>query len=345
MQPVLDAYNCEAKSIDELVAMVEASGRPAWLEPKLDGFRLICHVVSDTHVEMWTRSLKPQHDDTRTKIPHIAEELLKTFPVGTVIDGEVMAMRVLDDGTIENNFETVQSVMLSGIDTAIFKGKTTKLQYSIFDITHNGEMDIRDAPLSTRRKLLETYIDARDDLTYITAVATWPVDADTHWALVKIGFEGSVVKFADTPYLSGKRGKGWYKVKEQPTIDAVIVGYLDGNGKFAGKVGAVLFGQPVMGSPYEKAFMNGQLDKDVKIELMPLPHIVRGQCSGMDDAERDLISQNRDEFLGTVIEVGHNGVFPGGVTLRHPQFKQFRPDKPASDVIWENGTELTGGRK
>jgi ATP-dependent DNA ligase len=90
------------------------------------------------------------------------------------------------------------------------------------------------------------------------------------------------------------------------------MGYKEGQNGFTGMVGAIVFGQ------YDET---GALTE-------------RGRCSGMDLATRREISENRDGFLGSVIEVAHHGVIKN--KLRHPQFKRFRPDKNAEQVLIHN---------
>jgi bifunctional non-homologous end joining protein LigD len=321
---VLDAYNCQVASIEE----IEARQDEFVLEPKLDGFRLIT-VVKDDGVEMWTRSMKRQDG----KLPHVDDELRATFPPGTVLDGEVVALTHMGDGTVENRFEDVQSVMLSGVDKAREKGKRLKLKYVLFDITYNGGDDVRHAPLNKRLALLEAYLENNLERKYVGLSIQFPATRENHEALVKIGFEGSVAKELSGPYRSGDRGKGWFKIKHQPEVDCVILGYQAGKGKFGGQVGAVIFGQP-MGDRKAKA-------EEVAI-FDGVYYVIRGQASGMDDKERQYMTDNSGDLIGTVIEVAHMGLMKDSPKFRHPQFKAFRPDKPASEVVWDDGE---GGRR
>ena len=48
------------------------------------------------------------------------------------------------------------------------------------------------------------------------------------------------VKSLDATYRSGQRGAGWFKLKPQTTIDAVIMGYQEGRNGFSGLVGAIM---------------------------------------------------------------------------------------------------------
>lgn len=133
--------------------------------------------------------------------------------------------------------------------------------------------------------------------------------------LLAQGYEGSIVKWLDAPYRSGVRGQGFFKLKGTARIDAIVVGYEEGKGGFAGLVGALRFGQ------YDT---NGVL-------------VDRGSCSGMSMELRETISADRDAYLGAVIEIQHMGLQeptkanPHG-SFRHPQFKRLRLDKAPESV-------------
>lgn len=327
---ILDVMNCHPiKSVNDL-----PKGEYV-IEPKLDGFRLLA-IVADGKVEFYTRSKKRQDG----KLPHLEGELLN-FPEGTVFDGEIVALQQNADSTIVNDFEYVQSVMLSKPETAVRKQMDNRpLKYIAFDMLRYGKEDIRGKPYRDRVKAMNQVLGALD-LKYAAASVSWPAEDIIHNFLVAKGFEGSIVKDVNAPYTSGARGAGWYKNKEQPTIDAVIVGYKPGNGKFLGQVGAVFFGQPYIGSPLqgmtqieETAFLKKH--KIAIHEIDGIRYVERGHASGMDDDERRFMTDNQDKLIGTVIEAGHNGIFPNRVKMRHPQFLRFREDKPASEVVWHD---------
>lgn len=97
------------------------------------------------------------------------------------------------------------------------------------------------------------------------------------------------------------------------TSDVVITGYEPGKGKYAGTVGAIVFGQYLRNGGWTTL----------------------GTCSGMDDKLRRSLSH---EDLGKVIEIEHCGREPSGA-FRHPQFKRFRPDKDPESCIYYEGEQ------
>lgn len=95
----------------------------------------------------------------------------------------------------------------------------------------------------------------------------------------------------------------WFKLKPELTIDLVFTNITNGEGKYQGLVGSVVCRTA---EGYEVA-----------------------NVSGMDDDIRAYITKHWRSLLGSVVEVEYQGVGSLG-RLRHPRFKRFRDDKPAS---------------
>lgn len=325
-ETIYDVMNCKA-----VATVGELPTGDFVLEPKLDGFRLLAEVVQDG-VRFHTRSGKLKVDG---KLPHIADQLSAAFPPGTILDGEIVALRQEEGGYV-NDFEWVQGVMLSLPDRAVESQQRFGrwLQYVAFDMLRLGEEDLRGEKLVDRKNTLEATL-AVSQLVHVSGMPTFPATQEQHETLVQLGFEGSIAKEKSSTYQSGKRGRGWFKLKNQPTVDVVIIGYQDGReGKFFGQVGAVEFGQPVSPERLKELQANKKLEWRAIDGVM---YLKRGQCSGFDDAERRHITDNQGAYLGTVMEVAHMGIYPNGVTMRHPQFKSFRPDRTPESVEWHDG--------
>jgi ATP-dependent DNA ligase len=146
--------------------------------------------------------------------------------------------------------------------------------------------------------------------------------------------EGTIVKDPAKPYASGKRGHGWTKFKANDEMDVVIMGYKMGENSFTGLIGAIEFGQ------YQEqdscpACSNDPAGQRWLCSNRPHPMVLtpRGRCSGMDMKKRKEISADPEKFVGQVISLAYMGIMPSG-SPRHPQYKRFRPDKPAKDCTW-----------
>lgn len=131
-------------------------------------------------------------------------------------------------------------------------------------------------------------------------------DGPAAWQEHLRNIEGWVLKQANM--------SGWYKLKEERTIDLVVTGTKDGKGKNLGLVGSLLC-----------SLADGREVANV---------------SGMTDEERvDMSMLDEDELIGKVVEVKYQYVGDGG-RLRHPVFVRFRDDKTAEECTAEQDDEL-----
>lgn len=300
--------NLDIKKLGQMAAAGKAAdlARATVMEVKYDGHRAYFYRDVD-RVRLFARSGAEKTGLLRT-IPKI----LKRLPVGTWLDGELASFKA--DGT--NDWGVAQSVLGSDAYRADLEPKLT---FVVFDMMAYDSTDVRDAKLTDRREMLDLAFEKAGifDSQAIMRSPQFEASQEAYDALIENGHEGAIVKDPDAKYASGKRGRGWYKMKMTATADVVVMGTKDGKGKFTGMVGALVFGQ------YDA---DGNL-----VEL--------GACSGMDDALRADFTRQRDAgtLNGTVIEIAHMGVMPTG-GLRHPQYKRTRTDKdPLTVTVTDQG--------
>ena len=118
----------------------------------------------------------------------------------------------------------------------------------------------------------------------------------------KLGAEGLMVNLMDAPY-EFKRSKNILKVKVMQTVDLRIVGFEEGQGRNAGKLGAILV--------------------DFKGNKV-------GVGSGFTDFDREYIWKNQDQYLGKIAEIQYFEITKdktGTESLRFPVWKYLRTDK------------------
>lgn len=259
------------------------------MEPKIDGWRLQIE-VNDGQVRAWTRT---RHDASGKLI--VPEKLLAEIkvPGGFRLDGEVVYLN--EKGKPDYNFTA--RTMGSGVGVCRDKqfDQQRYLTFFAFDLLRQGEKDLRKVPYGLRRELLEALL--KDVGAFVQVI---PVDFPTieqHYKFTDQYGEGSVLKQITYPY-AGRRHKSWLKWKAEETIEVKIIGYKEGQGKFANMIGAITFQSP-----------DGTI----------------GNCSGMDDATREFITSHRGVLLNRTFEVKHYGRLVDG--YRHPQFVRFRADK------------------
>jgi DNA ligase-1 len=125
------------------------------------------------------------------------------------------------------------------------------------------------------------------------------------------GYEGIMIKNMDAPY-ECKRSDFWMKWKPTITVDLNIVGFEEGTGRNAGRLGAII----CEGVDNERT-------------------ICVNVGSGLSDANRDEYWLNRDKLLGDVVEVQADAVTQnqdGSYSLRFPRFLRFRGFEPGEKL-------------
>lgn len=119
-----------------------------------------------------------------------------------------------------------------------------------------------------------------------------------------------------------------YKVKQVDTVDVFITGIVMPDKTYTGQLENAKYfdddGEPVnrlWALGYANAFAIGAYDNDGYLR-----HIGT-VASGLNDEMRKEMAENPDKFIDEVISVTCMSVDKESHTLRHPRFKQMRPDK------------------
>lgn len=191
------------------------------------------------------------------------------------------------------------------IKTAI-KEQNPNLQWHCFAILHwpNVNVNIDYLPLQHCRELIEQV-----GLRFVPFV-------NLPNMVEAIALMGQIAKgVPDVEGLVFKNGNlaDWHKWKPRKTIDLIIKGFQQGQGKYLNEIGAIVC---KTSEGFEVA-----------------------NVSGMTDIQRQYMTQNADALIGKVIEVEYQDVGNHG-RLRHPVFKCWRDDKPATDCNIYQDDEL-----
>jgi bifunctional non-homologous end joining protein LigD len=208
--------------------------------------------------------------------------------------------------------------------------------YVIFDLLYLDGHSLLEKPYEERRRALDALG---------LGGPSWQVPAFQRAegrafldASRKQGLEGIVAKRLDSTYQPGRRSRDWLKVKNVRRQEVVIGGWVPGQGRRAGELGALLVGY------YEDDGGEARLRYAGKVG------------TGFDAAALRLLAErleplraNRSPFTGRrpqkdavfveprlVCEVEFSEWTSSG-TLRHPSYQGLRDDKPATDVVREGG--------
>jgi len=298
-----------------------------WLvEDKYDGIRAQAHVRGGT-VRLFSRTFS----EISRAFPEVVTALRDRTP-DAIFDGEIVAMR---DGAVLP-FRYLQP-RLQRVDPSPELQAEIPVRFVAFDVLAAGDRFLLDEPLVERRASVAARLTPGDAL----AVAPWrtlepgaspETIAELFDAARERGNEGLMLKRTDAPYVPGRRGKWWLKLKrELTTLDVVVVAVEWGHGK-----------RREMLSDYTFAVRRSASDP----ELLAIGKAY----SGLTDAE---IAEMTTWFLAhrigtyahrafavapqTVIEVAFDivqksALHPSGYALRFPRIVRLRPDKSPADI-------------
>lgn len=300
-----------AKDVGKTVAEAVAKCQRPVMEPKYDGWR--CIVIRDeAGVHIWNPSRNSDPSKNYDgQLPELEADLMK-LPVGTILDGELVALTYeVDEARWVNDFYRIHSVM-RGKDVAGLVAQREGIKLVAFDCP---VPNIATKTLPERREYIAALIESCD--LQMAELTTQQEATQENWdALVAMGFEGTVVKDEAKPYGFAKRGHGWFKVKNTRTIDCVVMDVLfDGKGRNAGLVGRMVVGQWKL--------------RESGSGLTDLVEVAKVNC--LNDKQRADCTAYPNKYVGQVIEVKIYGWDKDGP--RHPTPLRFREDKRSDECI------------
>jgi DNA ligase-1 len=305
-----------AESFEEAIR----SGNIA-VEWKFDGSRVQIHWGNGV-LKIYSRKL----ENVTNALPEIVEEVKRNVREGVILDGEVIAVK---DGR-PMPFQHVLRRFRRKHDVLKMVEKIP-LQLYVFDVLYaNGE--VIDMPLKERRNILKEYVNESERLKIAEQIITdekGTIERIFNEA-VNAGHEGVMLKNPNSPYIPGKRGKHWLKLKSvMETLDLVVVGGEWGEGKRSHLI-----------SSYELACLDTTTGKLLKVGRV---------ATGFTDEDLEELTEifkqiivyrhgKIVEFLPKyVFEVAYQEIqkspkYESGYALRFPRFIRLRDDKDVNEA-------------
>lgn len=345
--PVVAALCQRLNSSEEIV---EKMGK-VLAEPKYDGLRIQIHFSrkgfkNGLHYQAFTRNL-----DNVTKMFPELEKLGDWLDCqSAILDSEAIAVDK-KTGKFLAFQETIQRKRKYDIAA---KAEELPIRFLVFDILSlDGESLIdqgleerkaklrqvlKDSPLAEKTKYLST--DRADLLRQF------------HEKQLGIGLEGAVMKKSGSPYISGRKGWRWVKIKEEEgsrgkladTLDCVMMGYYFGKGKrnqFG--IGALLVGVLAEeGKVRTVAKIGTGLTDEQFREIKKLADKYQSPTNQIPANYLCPKSLRPDVCIDPQIvlevaadEITQSPTHSAGVALRFPRLIRIRYDKS-----WEDATQL-----
>ncbi|MBV8196584.1 MAG: ATP-dependent DNA ligase [Candidatus Eremiobacteraeota bacterium] len=305
-----------------------AAGR--WhLEDKYDGIRAQAH-CRHGEVRLFSRRL----NDVSESYPEVVEAL-RNHGSDAIFDGEIVAMR--DRNVLP--FRVLQArLQRKTVEDALVRD--VPLAYVVFDLLALGDDLLIDEPLMLRRQRLEGVLAENAHLVLAPLRAVESADPAAinaeFEAARRRGNEGLMLKRVDAPYLPGRRGKWWLKLKrELSTLDAVVVAVEWGHGKRAGVLSDytfAVFGDDGSLQTIGKAY-SGLTDAEIA-DLTPwfLAHRLPDEAQRAKARAWEIPVEPKVVIEVAFDVIQKSSLHESGFALRFPRIVRIRDDKPAREI-------------
>ncbi len=296
------------------------------VEWKFDGTRVQIH-YSDGKVTIFSRRL----ENVTHALPDVVNMVVESVESGVILDGEAVAVkdgRPLPFQNILRRFRRKHEVSKAMEKIPII--------VNLFDIlycknpVYDGGETI-DLPLAERRKILEAVVKSGEGIRVAEQHITSSAEKvrEIFEDSINAGHEGVMIKNPLSPYIPGKRGKHWLKLKEvMETLDLVVVGGEWGEGKR---------------SHLLSSFVLACLDENQ--QLIPVGRVATGFTE--DDLEeltelfkpeieleegKKVVLRPRYVFEVAYQEIQKSPKYESGYALRFPRFVRLREDKDVEEA-------------
>lgn len=284
-------------------------------EMKFDGYRLLARIDEDGAVRLFTRN---GHDWT-SKLRRVAASVKALGLSSAWLDGEI----VVPDAHGVPDFQLLQN--------ALDEARGEVIQYYVFDLPWFESHDLRSAPLSERRALLEQVMAPSSDtrLRYSQSFDATPQSL-LHSAC-SLQMEGVIGKRTDARYTSGRSGV-WIKLKCTQRQEFVIIGYTDPQGGRSG-LGALALGvHDAQGQLHYVGNVGTGFTQDVLKDLKARLQKLHIDKPAAVDVARNVRANWVKPTL--VAEVSFAG-WTRENKLRQGVYHGLRSDKPAQTIVLE----------
>jgi len=310
----------------------EVCGKPAAIEQKYDGFRVLLNKKENGEISLFTRRL----ENVTNQFPDVVEAVRKG------IRGESF---ILDSEVVGFDPKTGKYMPFEAISQRIKRKyeieslvKKLPVELNVFDVLFYNGKSLINSPFRERRKIVEKIVKEKE--LVIRPAVQIVTDSEKeamefYERSLKAGEEGIMVKRLDAPYKQGR--KVGYMVKLKPTMndfDLVIVGAEHGTGKRGGWLTSY-----IVACRDEK---NNRLVEVGKVSSGLKEKEEEGTTyDEMTKLLKPLIIEEKENFVRVkpkiVVSVNYQNVqespsYGSGYALRFPRITHYRPDRRIDDI-------------
>ncbi|MBS3065428.1 ATP-dependent DNA ligase [Candidatus Pacearchaeota archaeon] len=335
-----------AVKVSSIEEAFEVCGKPAAIEQKYDGFRVLIN-KKNNEITLFTRRL----ENVTLQFPDVVDAVRKN------IKGDNF---ILDSEIVGYNPKTEKYMPFEAISRRIKRKydidklvKELPVEVNIFDVIYyNGEGFINKS-FRERRKVVEEIVNEKK---LLIRPAVQIITGDEHEAdkfyqeALRIGEEGIMIKKLDAPYKQGRRVG--YMAKLKPVLkdlDLVVTGAEYGTGKRGGwltsyivsckdgenllEVGKVSSGLKEKENTENKSSLSSRTSKEVYREGTTYEE--------MTNILKKIIIEEKENFVRVkpkiIVSVNYQNIqespsYSSGYALRFPRITHYRPDRRIDDI-------------
>ena len=304
-------------------------GRPAALEYKYDGFRVVIHKNGD-EIILFTRKL----ENVTNQFPDIVSAVKKYVKGDNfILDSEVIGYDPKKKKYLP--FEAISQRIKRkyDIDKLIEK---LPVEVNVFDVIYYNGKSLLKTPFIERRKLLEKIVKSEKNVIRPAVQLITGDDKEAqkfYQEALKVGEEGIMMKKIDAPYKQGRRVG--YMVKLKPVVndlDLVIVGAEYGTGKRAGWLTSFIVAcrkdnefleVGMVSSGLKEKQEEGTTYEEMTNLLKPL--IIKEEGRRVTIKPKIVVSI-------TYQNIQRSPAYSSGYALRFPRITSYRPDRDIDDI-------------
>jgi DNA ligase-1 len=308
----------------------EAVGKPAAIEYKYDGFRMMIHKTKKHEIKIFTRRL----DEVTSQFPEVKGYVEKYVKGDTyILDSEAVGY---DPKTFKYRpFQDISQRIKRKYNIEKLQ-KELPIEVNVFDILYYNGKNLLKTPFIERRKIIEKAVtEKRGKIKLAEEIITDNEQKaeDFYKQALKIGEEGVMIKKLEAPYKPGARVGSGVKLKpEENEFDLVIVKAEYGTGKRAGWLTSYTVACRQGSKLLEIGkFSTGLKEKEEEgssfIELTKLLKPLITEEHGREVSVKPKI----------VVTVRYQNIqesptYGSGYAMRFPRFVMLRPDRSVDDI-------------
>lgn len=318
-----------AVKVKDIKEAFEVCGKPAAIEQKYDGFRMLIN-KKGKEITLFTRRL----ENVTAQFPDVVSAVSKNIKGGSfILDSEVVGYDVKTQKY--RPFEAISQRIKRKYEIEKLV-KELPVEINVFDVLFYDGKSYLDKPFMERRKLVEKIVHEKEFV--IRPAIQIVTDSEEKAAkfyeeALKIGEEGIMIKKIDAPYRQGRRVG--YMAKLKPVLndlDLVIVGAEYGTGKRGGWLTSYV----IACRESDKLLEVGKVSSGLKEKEEE-----GTTYDEMTKILKPLIEEDKGSYVKikpkVVVSVNYQNIqkspsYDSGFALRFPRITHYRPDRRIGDI-------------